>query len=156
MDGIRRILYVEDEPGLVCLVNDILETEGIIVEHAATYIEALAAIAGKEYNRKRFSGLAQYDALLLDVRFPYDEGGLPKVNGPQLARYVREELQYQGRIVMFSADDLEAAQTATYHLPNIRYLPKPPQDTGDILAALRRDPSGSELPAQKEETFTRA
>ncbi|MBU0929308.1 MAG: response regulator transcription factor [Spirochaetes bacterium] len=59
----RRILLVEDEPGLVFTLTDLLLSEGYTVTHAGDYASALAAI--------RSGG---FDAIILDLMLPGGSG----------------------------------------------------------------------------------
>jgi DNA-binding response OmpR family regulator len=62
MNGLR-ILLVEDEPGLVLTLSDLLESEGYAVSHAGDFKSAQAAIAA-----------AGYDAVLMDLTLPGGSG----------------------------------------------------------------------------------
>lgn len=121
---IKRILQVEDEEGIAELVSEFLGMDGITVELAVNYAEAVKALNGEGY-----SGLREYDALLLDMGFPGNG------NGADIARMARGR-GYENRIVMFSAGDMKDAREQTQDLDNIGYLKKP-FDLDDIIPALQ-------------------
>jgi len=68
----RRILLVEDEPGLTLVLSDVLRSEGYAIETAQDG-ERGFQLAAAEY----------FDLLILDV-------GLPKKNGFDLLRDLRQ------------------------------------------------------------------
>ena len=68
----RRILLVEDEPGLTLILSDVLRSEGYVVENAQDGERGLQLATG-EY----------FDLLVLDV-------GLPKKNGFDVLRDLRQ------------------------------------------------------------------
>src|SRR5262249_7419470 len=68
-----RILLVEDEPGLVLTVSDLLSTEGYVVETAADGEAALAKASPRNF-----------DLVILDVM-------LPKKTGFDVCRELRQK-----------------------------------------------------------------
>ena len=123
MPELKRILQVEDEEVIQGLVRMVLATKSIEVELASDLKQALEALEGTN----SYSGLFQYDALLLDMAFP---GG----NGATVAKKARG-LGYKGRIVMFSGVDMQEARKQTQDLDNIGYLKKP-LDIENFIPAL--------------------
>ena len=79
-----RILMVEDEPGVVLVVSDLLRAEGHFVETAAE---------GKTGLRRATEG--NFDLLILDVM-------LPGMNGMDICHAVRER-GFDGAILMLTA-----------------------------------------------------
>ena len=112
-EKLTRILQVEDEEIVQKIVGRILALDDIEVEVAANLEQAMKALDGAN----GYSGISQYDALLLDMSFP---GG----NGAVVAKKARD-LGYKGRIVMFSGKDMEEARKQTRDLDNVGYLSKP-------------------------------
>ncbi len=117
-----RILIVEDEPGLVLTLSDLLAAEGYEVDSAQDGITGL---------RKALEG--QYDLIVLDVM-------LPGRNGFDLCR----ELRQQGRdtaVLMLTARGQVADRVVGLKIGADDYLAKPfdPAElTARIEALLRR------------------
>lgn len=109
-----RILLIEDEPGLVLTVTDLLEAEGYAVSSASTGPEGLAA-ALKE----------PFDLIVLDVM-------LPGKNGFDVCR----ELRQNGRdtaILMLTAKTQVVDRVVGLKLGADDYLTKP-FDPAELLA----------------------
>lgn len=121
----RRILLVEDEPGLTLVLSDVLRSEEYAVETAQDGERGLQ-LASAEY----------FDLLLLDV-------GLPKKNGFDLLRDLRQR-GITTPAIMLTARGQVVDKILGLKLGADDYLTKP-FDTGELLArieaTLRRAPS---------------
>jgi two-component system alkaline phosphatase synthesis response regulator PhoP len=121
----RRILLVEDEPGLTLILSDALGSEGYVVETAADG-ERGFQLATTEY----------FDLLILDV-------GLPRKNGFDLLRDLRQR-GVKTPAIMLTARGQVVDKILGLKLGADDYLTKP-FDTGELLARieaiLRRVPS---------------
>ncbi|MBW2977751.1 response regulator [Candidatus Woesearchaeota archaeon] len=122
MPDIQKILQLEDEEVVQDIVKTVLERKGIEIELVINLEQAMQALDGLN----GYSGLSQYDALLLDMM-------LPDGKGSDIAKKVRE-LGFQGRIVMFSGRDMQDAKEQTQDLDNIGYLNKPTRPKNFIPA----------------------
>ncbi len=111
-----RILLIEDEPGLVLTITDLLTGEGFDVDSATDGVSGLArAVAGG------------YDLILLDVM-------LPGKNGLEVCR----ELRQQGRdvaVLMLTAKGQVLDRVVGLKLGADDYLPKP-FDPSELLARI--------------------
>lgn len=125
---LTKILQLEDDELLPRLIARRLKQDGIEVELATTFNEAIAALKGEQVGDKQYSGIAHYDAMLLDMNV--SDG-----SGSEIAKQARS-MGYQGRIVMFSGADMKEARKQTAGLDNIGYLNKPPQEVEQIYLAL--------------------
>lgn len=121
----RRILLVEDEPGLTLVLSDVLRSEGYAVEAAQDGERGFQLAAG-EY----------FDLLILDI-------GLPKKNGFDLLRDLRQRGNSTPAL-MLSARGQVVDKILGLKLGADDYLTKP-FDTGELLARieaiLRRAPA---------------
>jgi two-component system, OmpR family, alkaline phosphatase synthesis response regulator PhoP len=121
----RRILLVEDEPGLTLVLSDVLRSEDYAVE-AAQDGERGFQIAASEY----------FDLLILDV-------GLPKKNGFDILRDLRQR-GISTPAIMLTARGHVVDKILGLKLGADDYLTKP-FDTGELLARieaiLRRSPA---------------
>ncbi len=123
----RRILLVEDEPGLVLTLRDRLTSEGYRVETAADGEQALACA-----RQQRF------DLIILDVM-------LPRRNGFEVCRALREEGN-STPIIMLTARGHIADKVSGLKLGADDYVTKPfemVELVARIEAHLRRVPSRS-------------
>ncbi|MFB3825995.1 MAG: response regulator transcription factor [Bryobacteraceae bacterium] len=117
-----RILLVEDEPGLVLTLSDLLTAEGYEVESATTGPAGLARAASEPF-----------DLIVLDIM-------LPGMNGFELCR----ELRRQGKdmaILMLTAKTQLADRVVGLKLGGDDYLTKPfepPELLARVEALLRR------------------
>lgn len=117
-----RILLVEDEPGLVLTLSDLLVDEGYVVETATTGPAGLARAASESF-----------DLLILDVM-------LPGKNGFDVCR----ELRQQGKdmaVLMLTAKTQLADRVVGLKLGADDYLTKPfepPELLARVEALLRR------------------
>jgi two-component system, OmpR family, alkaline phosphatase synthesis response regulator PhoP len=128
----RRLLLVEDEPGLVMTLTDRLAAEGYEVESATDAATALTAAT---------SGV--YDAILMDVMLP---GG----NGFDICRTVRQR-GIRTPILMLTARGQVVDRVVGLKLGADDYLVKPfemAELLARIEALLRRSP-----PAQSTEAY---
>ena len=125
-----RILLIEDEPGLVLTLSDLLREEGYEVESATDGISGL-----------RRASEESFDLLVLDVM-------LPGKNGLDVCR----ELRQQGRdvaILMLTAKTQVVDRVVGLRLGADDYLTKPfepPELLARIEALLRRVRKGSLTP----------
>ncbi len=123
----RRILLVEDEPGLTLVLSDVLRSEEYAVETAQDGERGFQLAAG-EY----------FDLLILDV-------GLPKKNGFDLLRDLRQR-GISTPAIMLTARGQVVDKILGLKLGADDYLTKP-FDTGELLARieaiLRRAPSSA-------------
>src|SRR5215510_11879103 len=112
----RRILLVEDDPGLTLILSDALSSEGYRIETAQDGEHGLQ-LAASEY----------FDLLILDV-------GLPKKNGCDLLR----DLRQRGNTTpssMLTAGGPGVDKILGLKLGADDYLTKP-FDTGELLARI--------------------
>lgn len=104
----RRVLVVDDEPGMVRLLKANLEHIGIEVETARDGVEALEKIA-----RQRF------DLVLLDVM-------MPRMDGFQVLKTVRTNPETENLfVVMLTAKVQDKDVFDAYHYGADMYLAKP-------------------------------
>lgn len=113
---LTKILQLEDNEFLPKAVSRELKRKGITIELATTITEALAALKGEVVGDKQYSGIANYDAMLLDMN-------VPDGFGSDIATQARD-MGFQGRIVMFSGADMGKAKEWTEGLANMGYLNK--------------------------------
>lgn len=123
----RRILLIEDEPGLTLVLSDALRSEGYAVETAQDGERGFQLAAG-EY----------FDLLILDV-------GLPKKNGFDVLRDLRQR-GISTPAIMLTARGQVVDKILGLKLGADDYLTKP-FDTGELLARieaiLRRVPANA-------------
>ncbi len=112
----RRILLVEDEPGLQLILSDVLTSEGYLVE------TAVDGDRGFELAASEF-----FDLMILDI-------GLPRRNGLDLLRDVRQR-GIQTPAVMLTARGQVIDRILGLKLGADDYLTKP-FDTGELLARI--------------------
>ena len=112
-----RILLVEDEPGLVLTVSDLLATEGYEVETAADGEAGMAKAAKKNF-----------DVVILDVM-------LPKKNGFEVCRDLRQQ-GIDVAILMLTARTQVVDRVRGLKLGADDYLTKP-FDPGELLARVQ-------------------
>ncbi len=109
-----RILLVEDEPGLVMIVSDLLESEGYSVDTATD---------GKTGLRKATE--LRFDVMILDVM-------LPGVNGFEICHQARQQ-GFDGGILMLTAKTQIADRVHGLKTGADDYLTKP-FDSNELLA----------------------
>lgn len=128
-----RILLVEDEPGLVLTLSDLLRGEGYTVESAMDGPNGLARAANEKF-----------DVVILDVM-------LPGKNGFEVCR----ELRQRGKdvaVLMLTARTQLADRVAGLKTGADDYLAKPfepPELLARIEALLRRVKKGKLTPVQQ-------
>jgi len=83
----RQALVVDDEPEITKLVRDVLQTDGFMVEVAASGREAMTRLEGREF-----------DAILCDLR-------MPGMDGPALHAWLCETRPAQSRRMLFVTGD---------------------------------------------------
>jgi two-component system alkaline phosphatase synthesis response regulator PhoP len=113
---VRRLLLIEDEPGLVMTLTDRLLAEGYDVDSATDAASALNAAAS-----------GQYDAILLDVMLP---GG----NGFDICRTLRQQ-GIQTPILMLTARGQVVDRVVGLKLGADDYLVKP-FEMAELLARI--------------------
>jgi len=127
-----RILLVEDEPGLVLTVSDLLSTEGYEVETAADGESGLAKASGRNY-----------DLVILDVM-------LPRKTGFDVCRQLRQAGN-DAAILMLTAKSQVVDRVVGLKLGADDYLTKP-FDPAELLARvealLRRVQKQDRIPIQ--------
>jgi two-component system alkaline phosphatase synthesis response regulator PhoP len=109
-----RILLVEDEPGLVLTIADLLKTDGYEVETASDGAEGLAKASGREF-----------DVVILDVM-------LPKKSGFDVCRELRQK-GIDTAILMLTAKTQVVDRIIGLRLGADDYLAKP-FDPRELLA----------------------
>ena len=125
----RRILLVEDEPGLVLTLTDRLESEGYEIETAADGDSGLERASSRHF-----------DLIVLDVM-------LPRRNGFEVCRALRERGN-QTPVIMLTARGHVADKVAGLKLGADDYVTKPFEMVellARIEAHLRRLPSETPL-----------
>jgi two-component system alkaline phosphatase synthesis response regulator PhoP len=125
----RRILLVEDEPGLVLTLTDRLESEGYEIETAADGDSGLERASSRHF-----------DLIVLDVM-------LPRRNGFEVCRALRERGN-QTPVIMLTARGHVADKVAGLKLGADDYVTKPFEMVellARIEAHLRRLPSEAPL-----------
>ena len=127
-----RILLVEDEPGLVLTVSDLLSTEGYEVETAADGEAGLAKASG-----------GNYDLVILDVM-------LPRKTGFDVCKQLRQAGN-DAAILMLTAKSQVVDRVVGLKLGADDYLTKP-FDPAELLARvealLRRVQKQDRIPIQ--------
>ncbi|MEN9937384.1 MAG: Alkaline phosphatase synthesis transcriptional regulatory protein SphR [Chloroflexota bacterium] len=121
----KRILLVEDEPGLVLMLTDRLDSEGYAVETAADGEAGLARASGESF-----------DLIILDVM-------LPRKNGFDVCRDLRQQ-GVQVPIIMLTARGQVVDRVVGLKLGADDYLTKPFEMIellARLEALLRRAPS---------------
>jgi two-component system, OmpR family, alkaline phosphatase synthesis response regulator PhoP len=109
-----RILLIEDEPGLVLTLTDLLQAEGYTVDHAGEGISGLAKATGQPF-----------DVIILDVM-------LPGKNGFDICREVRSTGS-DVAILMLTAKTQIVDRVVGLKLGADDYLTKP-FDPSELLA----------------------
>ncbi len=123
MSSKANILLVEDHPALAETVGDYLEAKGFTVDFAADGMLALQ-LATSEH----------FDAIILDVM-------LPRLNGLEVCRRLREEAQLTTPILILTARDQLDDKLKGFEVGADDYLVKPfdlPELVARIEALLRR------------------
>ena len=114
----QRILIVDDELRVIELLKHLLPTDQYIVDEASNGVEALAKI------RKN-----RYHALLTDWL-------MPEMNGVQLIKRIRSEIEIQPLIIMITVIDSLQAKEDILEIGADYYSPKP-FDTMGLLNCLK-------------------
>jgi two-component system alkaline phosphatase synthesis response regulator PhoP len=131
----KRILFVEDEPGLVMTLTDRLRSEGYMVETATDGEVGLARAASESF-----------DAIILDIM-------LPRKNGFDICRDLRQR-DIHTPIIMLTARGQVVDKVVGLKLGADDYLTKPFEMIellARLEALLRRAPQT--VPAPAPETF---
>jgi CheY-like chemotaxis protein len=102
----RKILIVDDTPGIRHTLHHILTSEGCDVDTAANGAVAQGMLSKQEY-----------DLLLIDIR-------MPVMNGIELCQYIEQEHpEYTGKVILMSAD-MDADTQHFLREGKRRFLPK--------------------------------
>ena len=133
----QKILLIEDEPGLVLALTDLLISEGYEVESALDGDEGL-----------RLAACARFDLITLDVK-------LPGKNGFDVCRDLRQRGS-QTPILMLTARGQVIDKVLGLKLGADDYLTKP-YDPMELLARiealLRRSAATAAIPNQTRDAF---
>jgi two-component system alkaline phosphatase synthesis response regulator PhoP len=133
----RRILLIEDEPGLVLTLTDRLSREGYRVESASDGALGLERAAGEAF-----------DLILLDVM-------LPSMNGFDVCRELRRR-NVETPVIMLTARGQVVDRVVGLKLGADDYLTKP-FETAELLARiearLRRAPAGEPIVTSDSHRF---
>jgi CheY-like chemotaxis protein len=114
-----RVLYVEDEPGVAMITQELLETEGFEVEHAANGRAAL-----DHFSRDPM----RFDVVLTD-------DAMPEVTGVQLTQELRER-GFTGPIVVYSGV-VDAPKARVYRSLGVTAIVHKLDPLDHLVAALR-------------------
>jgi len=121
LTGAKRILVVEDEPGITQVCRRVLTSEGFEVECAVNGMEAEDKLRESD----------DYDLILIDIRTPL-------MNGKQLHQSIIEKHPELVSRVIFTTGDVADAYTKRFlELAGRPYLPKP--FTPDELKTIVRE-----------------
>jgi DNA-binding response OmpR family regulator len=123
MSSHASILIVEDHPALAETVGDYLEAKGYQVDFAADGIMAM-----------QLTSTEHFDAIVLDLM-------LPRMNGIEVCRRLRQEAQNTTPILMLTARDQLDDKLKGFEVGADDYLVKPfalPELVARIEALLRR------------------
>lgn len=118
----KKILIVEDEYEIVCLIKNRLDPELFIVDYALDGREAMDFILAN-----------QYDLVILDIM-------LPKVNGLEVCRYLHRHAP-STFIFIISALAGESQKIEAYEMGADSYIAKPFSPrvlASEVMALLRR------------------
>jgi len=129
----RRILLVEDEPGLTLVISDALRSEGYSVETAQDG-ERGFQLAADEY----------FDLLVLDI-------GLPKKNGFDLLRDLRQR-EISTPAIMLTARGQVVDKILGLKLGADDYMTKP-FDTGELVARIEANLRRVPAPTQTSDVY---
>jgi DNA-binding response OmpR family regulator len=123
-----RLLLVDDDEVLRCIVGESLTDNGHEVDLAVDGIEALQQLARRSY-----------DAVICDWE-------MPRMDGPTLCRTVRSgPLGREPYFIMLTGKDSPVAEADGFDSGVDAYLAKPCEPT-DLLAALRTAQSIGAIP----------
>jgi PAS domain S-box-containing protein len=104
----RRLLIVDDEPGILGVLTEVLTSQGYNVDTACNGADAMRQISD-----------GRYDAIISDVRMPGMDGKqlyeTLKKNNPQLAN----------RVIFVTGDDVNTDTCAFLEMTGTRWLRKP-------------------------------
>ena len=123
MSNHASILIVEDHPALAETVGDYLEAKGYQVDFAADGVMAM-----------QLTSTEHFDAIVLDLM-------LPRMNGIEVCRRLRQEAQNTTPILMLTARDQLDDKLKGFEVGADDYLVKPfalPELVARIEALLRR------------------
>lgn len=114
----RRILIVDDEDDLRELLSQVLHTQGYEVQSAINGEEAIALLTHQSF-----------DLALLDIQ-------MPKINGIQVLRHIRENSPSTKAIMLTGYADLKNAMEAS-EFGAQDFISKP-YKLDDVLSTIRR------------------
>jgi DNA-binding response OmpR family regulator len=102
-----RILIIEDNPDIAGNVGDYLEIKGHLVDFASDGVAGLSLAVENPF-----------DAIILDIN-------MPRMNGFEMCRQLREEYQLDTPVLMLTARDSLADKVTGFQLGAWDYLVKP-------------------------------
>jgi len=123
----KIILYVEDEPSFLTIIPRLLKPYNLDVEAARDYNEGMIALEGKG----NYSGMKNYDALLLDQNLPKGKFGL------ELAEYAKSK-GYDKPIIIFSGMGLDEPERERLKKIGGIFIPKRIETLEKIVDAVER------------------
>jgi CheY-like chemotaxis protein len=104
----KRILVIDDEPGIAGVLTEVLQLDGHIVEAVGNGVAALDKLQAR-----------RYDLILSDIR-------MPELSGPDFYREVERQHPTLVRHVLFLTGDLMSAETKCFlEQTAVPYLSKP-------------------------------
>ena len=118
-DSVKRILIVEDEPDIIKVLKLRLNIEKFDVISALDGAEGYAAF----WQQKP-------DLLILDLN-------LPKINGHEVCRRIREDMKDKTPIIMLTAEDGELKKIIGRLEGADKYMTKP-FDMDELIAEVKR------------------
>ena len=115
----KRILIVDDEPDLVRVVKDVLETEGYVVSSASNANETFKKLKD-----------TKYDLLILDIK-------LPGMNGIDICKTLKNDDRLSDiPIIMLSTKDEDSDKILGLEVGADDYITKP-FNTGELVARVK-------------------
>lgn len=124
---IRRILHVEDNPGDVCLIGEVLRESGRCYEIAVTLdgAEALDYL----YGRGKYVGAPRPDLILLDLN-------LPKKGGREVLAEIKNDATLKHvPVIVFTSSSAPLDISQAYGLHANCYVTKP-ADLGELFRVI--------------------
>ena len=134
----RRLLIVDDEPGIVDVMKEVLGGSGYRIETASNGAEALARLASQHY-----------DLIISDLC-------MPEMSGEKFYGVLRERFPHMvGRIIFVTGDTVSPASRNFLEESGARWLSKPfniAEIEKFVIAALRDEERTSETPVMHRVT----
>ena len=122
LEGVRRLLVIDDEQNMRHMLSIMLKKSGYLVETAADGVEGLAAL-----DKKR------YDFILCDIK-------MPNMGGMEFLKSARDKLQDTTVIVMSAYGSIDTAIEAM-KLGAYDYIAKPFK-SDEVHLTLKRPKNG--------------